>query len=155
MRVDELTSQLEEAKRALARTEQTDLPELMKELGLSETTIAELGLKITLTRGVDCSIPEAMRADAYAWMAERGYGDLVRAQVSVTFGASELDRAQACSSMLQDNAFESEVKLAVPPPTLKAWARDRLAAGEDLPPALFNVRAYDMARITNATKRKR
>lgn len=155
-RVSELESQLEEAKRAFNRTQQTDLPELLKELGLTETTLADLGVKLTLTMGVDVSIPEAQRPDAYAWMAQKGYGDLVRAEVSVVFGATELERAEQCAVMLQQNEFESQVKMAVPAPTLKAWARDRLAAGEDLPPELFNVRAYDMARISNATpKRKR
>lgn len=152
--VDRLEGELAAAKAQLDRTQRTDLPELMKELGVNEVTLPGTGLKITLTMGVDASIPEAARPDAFAWMAQHGYGALVRAEVKVVFGAAELERAEACASLLQDSAYSTEIKMSVPPPTLKAWATERLAAGEDLPPELFNVRAYDMARIT-ASKRKR
>lgn len=152
--VERIETDLAAAKAALNRTQTTDIPELMKELGVSEVALAELGVKISLTTGVDISIPEQRRPAAFAWMAERGYGALVRAEVSVTFGASELERATACAELLNEKEFETEVSLSVPPPTLKSWARERLSAGEDIPPELFNVRAYDMARITNMKRKK-
>ncbi len=153
--VGTLTERLEDAQAALTRTLRTDLPELMKELGMSEATLPELGVKVAVTGGVDISIPEQQRSAAYAWMAEQGYGALVRAEVSSVFGAAELERAQECARLIEQAGFEPEVKMAVPPPTLKAWARERLEAGADIPPTLFNVRAYDMARITNSKRKQK
>lgn len=153
--VERAEEALAAAKAQLDRTQRTDMPELLNALGMSEVTLAELGVKVTLTGGVDISIPEPNRPSAYAWMVERGYGALVRAEVSATFGASELEKAEACSQLLVEHGFESEVNMAVPPPTLKAWARERLAAGEDIPPELFNVRAYDMARISNVKPKRK
>lgn len=152
--VDRMETDLAAAKAALDRTQRIDLPELMKDLGLSEATLPGAGITIRLTTGVDVSIPETKRADAFAWMAENGYGALVRAEVKVAFGAAELERAEACAEILAERNYETEVKMSVPPPTLKAWATERLTAGADIPPELFNVRAYDMARISNS-KRKR
>ena len=152
--VSQCEAALAAANAALQRTLRTDLPELMHELGMSEVTLGEQGVKIALTTGVDISIPEAHRANAYAWMVERGFGALVRAEVKVVFGAAELERANACDDLLAQQGFSSEVNMSVPPPTLKAWARERLSAGEDIPPELFNVRAYDMARISNIKRKK-
>jgi hypothetical protein len=151
--VARLEDELSAASTAAQRTLRTDLPELMKELGVSEVALGEQGVKIALTQGVDISIPEAHRPNAYAWMVEHGYGALVRAEVKVVFGATELERANACAEQLAAAEYETQVNMSVPAPTLKAWARERLSAGEDIPPALFNVRAYDMARISNL-KRK-
>jgi len=154
--VDSLEADLAAAKARLDRTQRTDLPELMKELGISEAVLPEVGIKIALTMGVDASIPEPQRAGAFAWLAENGYGALVRAEVKVTFGAAELEQATACASLLTERDYETEIKMSVPPPTLKAWATERLEAGEDIPPELFNVRSYDMARISNSkAKRKK
>jgi hypothetical protein len=152
--VDRIEGELTAAKAALDRTQRVDLPELMKDLNLSEATLPGAGITIKLTMGVDASIPEAHRAEAFAWMAENGYGALVRAEVKVVFGAAELEKAEACAALLTNKAYETEVKMSVPPPTLKAWANERLSAGADIPPELFNVRSYDMARISNS-KRKR
>lgn len=152
--VEQANDALTAANAALQRTMRTDIPELMKELGLTEVSLGELGVKVALTTGVDISIPEQNRAQAYTWMVERGYGALVRAEVKVVFGAAELDRAQECDALLNKDGYESEVNMSVPPPTLKAWARERLSAGEDIPPELFNVRAYDMARISNIKRKK-
>jgi hypothetical protein len=152
--VERIETELTAAKAALDRTQRTDIPELMKELGISDVTLAELGIKIALTTGVDISIPEAVRPDAYAWMANKGYGALVRAEVKVVFGAAELEKADACAELLQQQQYDTEVNMSVPPPTLKAWAKERLSAGEDIPPELFNVRAYDMARFSNIKRKK-
>jgi hypothetical protein len=152
--VDRLETELAAAKSQLDRTQRTDLPELMKELGLNEASLTEFGIKIVLTTGVDASIPEANRAGAFAWLAEHGYGALVRADVKVSFGAAELERAEACAALLTEREYETEVKMSVPPPTLKAWAAERLEAGEDIPPEHFNVRSYDMARISNIKRKK-
>lgn len=152
--VNRITEDLATANAALQRTLRTDLPELLKELELTEVVLGELGIKVALTTGVDISIPEQKRPTAYAWMVERGFGALVRAEVKVVFGAAELAKAQACDSLLHEDGYEPEVSMSVPPPTLKAWARERLSAGEDIPPELFNVRAYDMARISNIKRKK-
>ena len=153
-RLAQKEEELAVVKAALDRVQRTDLPELLKELGMSEATLAELGIKVTLTQGVEASIPEAVRAEAFAGLAENGFGDLVRSEVICAFGAQELDHAQQLTETLLGRGEHPQMKMAVPAPTLKAWAKERLTAGEDIPPMLFNVRAYDMARLTQLKKRK-
>jgi len=151
-RVDQLTSELEDAQQALNRILRTDLPELLTEIGIDEVKLPD-GTKITLTTGIDASIPDDKKSDAFVWMVENGYGALVRSEVKVVFGANEIDRATEAMGALQEHGMQAEIKMQVPPPTLKAWAKERLMAGEVPPPALFNVRAYDMARIKQPSKR--
>lgn len=145
--------ELAKVKAALDRVQRTDMPELLKELGMTDATLKDLGVKIALTQGVEASIPEAARADAFAWLAEKGYGALVRAEVSVLFGAAELEKAQQCAATLTAKEYLPLVAMSVPAPTLKAFAKESIAKGVDLPPHLFNVRAYDVCRIT-AIKKK-
>ena len=154
-KIEEIESHLTEAKGIMERIQRTDIPELLKELGMSEAALPELSIKVAVTDGVDISIPEEKRRDAFEWLAEKGYGALVRADVTVSFGAAELEKANDCAEQLVKLQHSPTVKMAVPPQTLKSWAKERLSAGEDIPPELFNVRAYDMARITTIKPKKR
>lgn len=145
--------ELKEVSELLDRVQRTDLPELLKELGMSDATLADLGVKVALSQGVEASIPEPSRAEAFAWLAENGYGAIVKSEVKVVFGAAELEKAQECAALLTQGEYLPQVGMNVHPQVLKSWAKERLTAGEVIPPELFNVRAYDMARIT-AIKRK-
>lgn len=57
------------------------LPEAMEGEGVSMVTFDDLG-KITLETDVRASIPAKMREDAYKWLEEQGYGDLITETVN-------------------------------------------------------------------------
>lgn len=152
-RIDSLEEELERAKSTLRRVQQEDLPNLLHELGMNEVTRGDIEVKIT--SGVDISIPDEKKPDAYAWMVENNHGDVIKTEVTSRFGAGDHEKVAAAQKALEKAGFDADVKMSVHPSTLKSWAKQSVEAGVMPPENLFNVRVYDNAKITRIKKKKK
>lgn len=150
-RIDELNAQIDHAKSVQVKVLQTDLPNLLHELGLNEVTRGDLNVK--LQSGVSISIPEANREGAFTWLAENDAGDIVKTEVISRFSAGDLERAEAAKKALEDEGFETEVKMSVHPSTLKSWAKEFIQKGAIPPAEFFSTHVYDSAKITRIKKK--
>lgn len=139
--VDAADTALKDAKATVARLEQVDLPELMKELGL-EMFRMEDGRVVEVVQDVSCGISEAQRAAAHAWLTERGFGGLIKTAVTVQFGRDEHDAAMECAKRIGGTLEER-----IHPSTLKSFVKERMAAGENVPPELFGTHVFHKVKI--------
>lgn len=152
-RVAELARLLE----AHRRTEQEDLPELMREIGLTEIKLAD-GSEITVTDDVQCSISEERRAAAHAWLRESGYGGIIKGVLAIPFRPEDPEMEEAVAEIAAEASerlgAEIEVAEKVHPQTLKSFVKERLAAGEAVPFDLFGIHPFSRAKV-KAPKRAR
>lgn len=140
-RVEELTEQLRVAKSELERIATEDLPTLMSEIGLKEITLAD-GAKLSVNPDVSCSISEARRPEAHAWLEEHGFGGLIKSEVRLQLGREELERAREVAEQIGGFVVEQ-----VHPATLKSFVKEQRAAGVTLPEDLFGIQPYDRAKL--------
>lgn len=148
--VTALTTELQEAKEEVRRLQEDDLPELMRELGLSEIKLED-GSKISVVDEVDCNISEERRSRAHAWLAEHGFGGIIKSAVTVEFGRDEHDEALAAAEKIHEaTGRAASLKEGVHPQTLKAFVKEQMAAGVAIPQELFGVRPYSKAKLTKA-----
>lgn len=146
--VDTLTQQLAAAKERVRMLQEEDLPELMREWAITELKLGD-GSSIKLINEVDCNISEDRRAGAHAWLAEHGFGGLIKSALTVEFGRNEHDEALLAASKIQDTLGRiPQFKEAVHPQTLKAFIKEQMAAGNNVPQELFGIRPYSKAKIT-------
>lgn len=150
-RVDDLEQELKEAKDALRTTEREDLPMLMAELGISELKLED-GSVVKVVEEVDCRISDATRERALAWLADNGFGGLIKTQVVAVFGRGERDQALKAFEKLVDEPADVSLKEEVHPSTLKAFVKEQIAAGTALPLDAFNVFPYNKATLKAAKK---
>lgn len=108
------------------------IPEALAQLGLSGVTL-DTGQKVFVEPQVYVDIKAENKPAAYRWMEDHGYGDLIKTEVSATFGRGEKMAACAAASLLEASGFEAESRETVHPQTLKAWAKDLLVSGTVLP----------------------
>lgn len=152
-KVDEATETLTLAKARHAQLERETLPDLMRELGLSEITLLD-GSKVSVGEDVDCNISEERRARAHAWLSEHGFGGLIKTEVGISFGRDERDEALAFIEQARElTTSPVQLKEAVHPQTLKAFIKERRAAASDEPENnppedLFGIRSYSKAKLT-------
>lgn len=144
--VDQLNEQLKEAKQRLYQTEREDLPTLMIELGLSEITLTD-GSRVQIKEDLDAKITEKTRADALRWLLDNGFGGLIKTNVSLAFGRGDHDTAAEVRDRLAEEYDGVELKEDVHHSTLKAFVKERMAAGDQIPMDLFNVYPYNKAII--------
>lgn len=145
--VERLTEQLTAAKTALTRTRQEDLPELMRELGVTSIKLAT-GQTVTLNEVVHASIPVPLRWQAFDWLTQHGFGGLIKTELTLEYGRDEREQAIADAAQIREMTRHSPIVAeTVHPQTLRAFVREQLEAGKPVPFDLFGVTTFSEAKI--------
>lgn len=136
--VARIEAELNGAKERLKQIAEVALPAAMDELGLTEFKTTS-GLIIVIAETIRASIPKARQAEAFDWLRARGHANLIKRQLSISFGKGEDELADKALDLLIAQHYDPEVKTEVHTQTLGALVREKLEAGEDLPLELFGV----------------
>jgi hypothetical protein len=125
------------------------IPELLAEQGLSSLKLAD-GSSVTVKREYRCTLPkdDFKREEAYKWLRENGLGDIIKNNVSVTFGRGEDNKAQQLLDLAASNGFEPQQKADVAWNTLTALFQERVESGLDMPSEVFSTWIKDTTKIT-------
>ena len=94
------------------------------------------------------NISIANREAAYSWLRSNGLGDIIKNDITVSFGRDEDNKAAEYANLARGQGFEPTQKLKVEPMTLKALVRERIEAGKDMPMDIFNVFVGNRTKIT-------
>ena len=136
--VEEKQASLKATQKELKVLSEEDIPALLSEVGLSEITLTN-GQKISTNSYYYGRITEHNQQEAFEWLQNNGHGDIIKNVVSVSFGRDEDVNAEKLLSNLQDNGYTTNGKKWVEPMTLKAFIREQVESGNDLPLETFNV----------------
>jgi len=144
--VEEKQASLKSTQKELKTLSEEDIPALLSEVGLSEITLTN-GKKISTSAYYYGRITEHNQQEAFEWLQDNGHGDIIKNVVSVSFGRDEDVNAEKLLSNLQDNGYTTNGKKWVEPMTLKAFIREQVESGNDLPLETFNVYVGQKTRI--------
>ena len=123
------------------------IPTMMQEMNLSTLKLAD-GSAVEVKPVYGASIPVAKKEEAFNWLRSNGLGDLIKNEVTVSFGRNEDNKAAEYANLAQGQGYQPVQKLKVEPMTLKALVRERIESGQDMPSDLFNVFAGNRTKIT-------
>ena len=147
---DEIVEQekkLKELKRNQELLSGEVIPTMMTEMNISTLKLAD-GSAVEVKPVYGASIPVAKKEEAFNWLRSNGLGDLIKNEVTVSFGRNEDNKAAEYAGLAQGQGYQPVQKLKVEPMTLKALVRERIEAGQDMPSDLFNVFAGNRTKIT-------
>jgi len=139
-----------EAKELARRTREEDLPQLMKEAGLEDFTLAD-GSKVKVDDDLTCTITEANRETAFAWLAKQKLDGVIKTSVIISFGKEERKQAVKFIEGLRKKGLEPELKEGVHPQTLKSLLKEQLANGVKVPWEPFSLRPFLKASVKAPT----
>ena len=114
------------------------IPTMMAEMGLSHLKLAD-GSTVDVKANYSANISIANREKAFNWLRENGLGDIIKNEISVSFGRNEDNKAADYAALAEERGYQPTQKLKVEPMTLKALVRERLEAGKSMPTEIFNV----------------
>ena len=114
------------------------LPSLFAEVGLSELKLAD-GRKIKVSEYYSATPLKENREKVYTWLRDNGFGDLVKNQVTCSFGRNEDEKASKLITDLSERGYESAQREWVEPSTLRAFVREQYEAGVELPMDLLGA----------------
>ena len=145
----EKEKELKELKRHIELVSGEVIPTMMQEMNISTLKLAD-GSSVEVKPVYGASITSAKKEEAYTWLRENGLGDLIKNEITVSFGRNEDNKAQQYAVLAKGQGFEPVQKLKVEPMTLKALVRERLESGQEMPSDLFNVFAGNRTKVTRS-----
>ena len=129
---------LKEKKKEIDRVSGEVIPTMLSEMGLSQLKLAD-GSSVDVKPFYSASISAQNKEKAYQWLRNNGLGDIIKNEISVSFGRNEDNKAANYAELAKSNGFQPTQKLKVEPMTLKALVRERIEAGKEMPTEIFNV----------------
>ena len=142
---DKLKAKKAEADDISARV----IPELLQEQGLQEIKLAD-GSKVSVKKEFRANLPkdDLRRESAYQWLRDQGLGDIIKNNVTVSFGRGEDNKAQQLLDLAVANGFQPQQKSDVAWNTLTALYEERVKAGLDMPSDVFSLWIKDKTKIS-------
>ena len=125
------------------------IPELLAEQGLSEIKLAD-GSKVSVRKEFRATVPkdDTRRESCLQWLRDQGLGDIIKNNVTVSFGKGEDDKAEQLLNLAAENGFEPQQKSDVAWNTLSALYQERIEAGLDMPSDSFSLWIKDKTKIS-------
>ena len=133
---------LEEAVKAkkeeFRATSEQELPEAMQAAGLSELVLST-GEKITISEFYNAHISKVNQETAYNWLVSNGHAGLIKNEVSLKFARDQERIAEETVLALKARGLSPEIRQSVHPSTLKAFVKEQLTSGKDIPSEPFGI----------------
>jgi hypothetical protein len=136
--VSELEAELKAKKEELRLTSEQELPDAMQQAGLTQITLSS-GEKISINEFYNAHISKANQEKAYEWLATNGHEGLIKNEVLLKFGREETEVVDETVSALQSRGLSPEVRQSVHPSTLKAFVKEQITSGNDIPTEPFGI----------------
>jgi len=143
--MQELTEKLELRKMKLDELRRRLLPDLMRDIGVSEFKLTS-GAKVTIKELIEASIKAENQPKAFAWLRKNKFDSLIKNEVISRFGMKEDKKALALLKTLRKNGYDSTHKESIHGGTLKAFVREQLEAGKTIP-TFFEIFEYREAKV--------
>ena len=144
-KLEELQSRLQtqeqvmkDTKKQIERISGEVIPTMMSEMGLAELKLQD-GSHLKVSTSYRATITEANKEAAFTWLRNNGLGDIIKNEISVSFGRNEDNKAATYAELAKGQGFQPTQKMKVEPMTLKALVRERIEAGLEMPTEIFGV----------------
>ena len=122
-----------------------NIPALMDEMGVERLDVD--GLTVERKMMVHASIPQDRKDEAFAWLRENNLDDIIKNDITCSFGKGEDNMAGDVVGMLQERGFDPKTKTHVHPSTLKAFVKERVTEGKPIDLDMFGAFISNAAQI--------
>lgn len=143
--IDDAENHLKSLKAEKHRLSVEQIPQLMDEMGVERLDVD--GAVVERKMIVSASIPAAKKEDAFSWLRENNLDDIIKNDVTLSFGKGEDNVAGDVVGLLQERGFDPQTKTHVHPSTLRAFVKERVESGKPIDLDLFGAFVSNAAQI--------
>ena len=97
------------------------------------------GSELSVKKIFSATIKADKKAEGIKWLRDNGLGDIVKNNITVTFGQGEDNKAVDYASLARSNGFEPIQEEKVHPSTLKVVMKEWKDKNREIPKELFNT----------------
>ncbi len=143
--IDDAEKHLKTLKQEKHKLSVENIPALMDEMGVERLDVD--GLTVERKVMVHASIPQDRKDEAFAWLRENNLDDIIKNDVTCSFGKGQDNLAGDAVGILQDRGFDPKTKTHVHPSTLKAFIKERVTDGKPIDLDMFGAFLANAAQI--------
>jgi len=147
--VKEDEERLKDKKQKIDKLSGIAIPEIMESMKLKTMKLSD-GSGIEIREMYSATIPVANKEGAFNWLRNNGLGDLIKNEITVSFGRNEDNKASEYADLARGRGYQPSQKLKVEPMTLKALFRERSENNQELPAEHFNLFKGNRTKITRS-----
>jgi hypothetical protein len=114
------------------------IPKLMEDMNLSSLKLKD-GSELTVKQIYSATLKADKKAEGIHWLRDNGLGDIVKNNITVSFGQGEDNKAVDYASLARSNGYEPIQEEKVHPSTLKVVMKEWKDKGREIPEELFNT----------------
>ena len=137
-RIETSENNIKDLKKEYQRISGEVIPTMMSEMGLAELKLQD-GSHLKVATSYKAHITEANKEAAFNWLRDNGLGDIIKNEISVSFGSFEDNKAADYAELAKGQGFQPTQKMKVESMTRKALVRERIEAGKEMPTEIFGV----------------
>ena len=149
-----LEDEIENAERSVSKLKENakqlsgvEIPTLMAEMHISKLKLKD-GSAVEVKPFYSASIMSDRTEEAFNWLRENGHGDIIKNDVTVTFGRGEDNKASDYANLARGRGYEPIQKIGVHAQTLKAVFRDIAENKKVMPEEYFKTFVGNQTKIT-------
>jgi hypothetical protein len=145
--VSDLEDKLKKKKEEELKLSEQDIPNLMQKAGAASIKLTD-GTAVEIKPYYGARIPASRTEEAFDWLRENNFADLIKNNVTLTFGRNEDNVAKSIVDDLRNKGHNVKQAEKVEPMTLKAFVREQIEKGKDVPADLFGVYVATRTKLT-------
>jgi len=145
--IERIEEDLKQRKAELIEVSEKQIPDLFDEMGLGEIKLDD-GAKVKVDRSFASSISKKNQPEAFSWLRGNGHGSLIKHTLGISLNKGDDELAGKISAYVTNLGLTVTDKEAVHPSTLKAFVREQMEQGSDIPQDVFSVYPVAKTKIT-------
>jgi hypothetical protein len=114
------------------------IPDIMEKQNLKTLKLKD-GSELSVGKKFYASFKAEKKEEGIQWLRDNGLGDIVKNNITVTFGQGEDNKAVDYASLARSNGYEPIQEEKVHPSTLKVVMKEWKDKGHEVPAELFNT----------------
>ena len=136
-----------------------EIPSMMKEMNITKLKLNDgesvdvkpfYGASLAQGRDESDSDYAARKAAAFEWLRKNSRGDVIKNDITVTFGSGEDNKAAQYAVLARGQGYEPVQKENVHVQTLKAIVGECVESGIDMPSDVFKTYVGNRTKITRS-----
>ena len=124
-----------------------EIPAMMDDMQITKLKLKD-GESVEIKKIYGAYIPPEQQEAAFTWLRNNNLGDIIKNDITVTFGKGEDNKAAEYAVLAKGQGYEPVQEIGVHPQTLRAMVRERLEANQDVPSDLFKPFEGNQTKIT-------
>ena len=145
-KVETIQKSLKEAEEEARRLSEEVIPTLMQQAGVSSIKL-DNGTSVEVSPYYYAKISEDRKAEAFQWLRENNHGDLIKNNVSVSFGKGEDSNAVKLKSELEAKGLVVDQKQDVHWQTLRGFVKEQIEKNKTIPSETFGLYIANRTKI--------